>query len=102
MFVRKNMDAVIHAMGSIRTARTSRIFRPEGLEAEEEEDEGVSLRRRRRATLRSRRVRYEAVWGESGMRDQAITEMTTEGKPSTRKRRRHGEIGLSLAKRTMR
>lgn len=32
---------------------------------------------------------------------QATTETTTEGKPSTRKRRRHGAIGLAAAHLTM-
>lgn len=75
------------------------MLRPEeGLEAAVD---GCSLRRRRRATFFSRLVRYEAVCGESGMTFQAMTETTTEGKPSTRKSSRQGAMGLKSAHLTM-
>ena len=59
MFVRKNMDAVIQAIGSRKMARASRICRPEeGLEGEVAVVVvDFSLRRRRRAIFFSRGVR---------------------------------------------
>lgn len=58
MLVRKNMAGVIQAMGSRRTDRISLALRPvDFLLAFDEEAEGISWRRRRRATFFSRLLR---------------------------------------------
>jgi hypothetical protein len=95
MLARKKMAAVSQAAGSVRTARVSRRV-PLGGEVVV-----VVVRfscwRRRRATFFSRRVRYGAVWGESGMMCQARAAARTEGKPSIRKSRRQGAMGPDSA-----
>lgn len=57
--------------------------------------EADGRRSRSAATLRSRRVRYRAVLGESGMMYQAAMATMILGKPSTRKSARHGSTGPS-------
>lgn len=94
------MAAAIQATGSQKTATRSRPRRPEAGFAAAAGPERPS-RRRSRATFFSRRVRYDAVWGESGMTCQATTEAMTEGKPSTRKSSRQGAMGPRSANPTM-
>jgi len=104
MFARKNINAVSHAEGSLKAARTSLAFRPDV-----DFDDGwperlkdgrpwpcccaLSRRRRNRATFRSRGVRYDARSGESGITPHAMVETMMEGKPSIRNSNRHEAIG---------
>src|SRR3569833_2945648 len=112
MLVRKNMAAVIHATGSASTDAAALRSRPppppravvvvvavvDGEHAERRcrpGGGGVSCRSRRTATFFWRRLRNEAVCGESGLRCHAATATSTEGKPSMRKSSRQGAIGLA-------
>lgn len=108
MLARKNIAAVIQALGSSTTESTSFDLRPpepvvvvvvvddDGAPLElpfRRRDLLLSWRSRRRATFFSRSVRYDVVSGESGITFQAIVAIMTEGKPSSRNSSRHGAMG---------
>lgn len=90
MLVKKKMDDISRAFGSVTVEVTSLNFRRS---LELGIDEGDSLRSRKTATFFSRCVRYDAVAGESGMRCHAMTAMRTLGNPSRRNNNRQGAIG---------
>ena len=79
-------------MGSLRVWRISRNFRPWGFVLSA--CTSFSFRNRRLATFRSRRVRYLADSGLSGIYNHTNTATMMLGKPSTRNSNRHADIGL--------